>query len=242
MHRDRRLFITCGAMFLAASRRNGPTSAGFAAAFASAATADTLPASYRATLRSRWTAVNFPTRFPDSAHLTGLVGATHRDTVSFWAEGRAATLGIKNVAERGRKPDLLEEVAQAIALGTAHSALSGGDVPAGASEVRLDFPMDRAFPLVTLVSMLGPSPDWFTGVNAVPLYVDGRWLASLELPLRVYDAGTDDGVDFESRNAASAPRGLVTRLSTDAAHTDLLDGVHRTTGTSLATLRFDRLA
>jgi hypothetical protein len=195
-------------------------------------------ATYRATLRSRWDAANFPTRFPASAHLTGLVGATHSASASFWAVGRAATLGVKNVAEFGSKSALLNEVAQAVAAGHAGAALSGDGVPAGATQATLEFTLNQTHPLVTLLSMLGPSPDWFIGINALPLFENGAWRTSVQLDLRVYDSGTDDGASFTAPNAVSTPPGTVQRLSTPAFDTDFLDGGHRTSGAYLATMDF----
>jgi Spondin_N len=195
-------------------------------------------ATYRATLRSRWDAANFPTRFPASAHLTGLVGATHSAAASFWAVGRAATQGVKDVAERGSKSALLNEVARAIAAGNAGAALSGDGVSAGATQVSLEVTLTQTYPLVTLLSMLGPSPDWFIGINALPLFENGVWRPSVQLDLRVYDSGTDDGASFSSPDAVSTPAATVQRLSTAASDTDFLDGVHRVSGAYLATMDF----
>jgi hypothetical protein len=196
---------------------------------------------YRVTLRSHWDAATFPTRFPSNAHLTGLVGATHVATASFWALDRAATLGVKNVAERGSKPALLDEVALAIAAGTAGTALSGDGVPAGATEVALEFSLSQAFSRVTLLSMLGPSPDWFIGVNALPLFQDGAWRTSVQADLRVYDAGTDDGASFNAADAVSTPPRTVQLLSTGPDDSDFLNGVHRGGGTYVASMVFTLL-
>jgi hypothetical protein len=199
-------------------------------------------ATYRVTVRNHWTAAAFPSQFPSGAHLTGIVGATHGAGVDFWTLGGLASPGIKDMAERGRKTPLLDEVASAIAAGSAEFALSGDGVALGVPEVTLQFKVSTKFPRVTLVSMLGPSPDWFTGVGGVSLLGDGQWLQRLELQLRVYDAGTDDGTTFVSTNAVSNPAVPVQTLSTDARDSDLLNGVHRVTGQALASILFERLA
>lgn len=54
--------------------------------------------------------------------------------------------------------------------------------------------------------MLTPSPDWFTKVSAVTLYSDGEWTDEINLPLCVWDAGTDSGVNFKSTNEDMYPR------------------------------------
>jgi hypothetical protein len=239
---QRRGLLALGAIAMAGCGGSGgdaadPTRVALGAAPAPAADM----AHFRVTLRNHWTAADFPTRFPATAHLTGVVGATHGPGVDFWAPGRLASLGVKDVAERGRKTALLEEVASAISAGTAEFVLSGEGVALGVPEVTLLFTASTRYPRVTLISMLGPSPDWFTGVGGVSLLQGGQWLSRLELPLRVYDAGTDDGATFLSIDAPSNPRTPVQPLSTEPGDSDLLNGVHRIDGRVLASMLFERL-
>ena len=218
-----------------------PVGAASAATPATGATATGPTAAYRVHFRNHWSEAAFPTRFPAGAHLTGIVGGTHATGFDFWAVGRPATLGIKNMAELGSKAALLDEVALAVAAGQAEFALSGGGVALGVAEVQLDFTVSQRFPRVTLVSMLGPSPDWFTGVAGVLLLRDGAWVTSLEMPMRVYDAGTDDGTDFIAPDLVTTPPGVVLPLGTAPQQSDLQDGVHRGSGAALASIMFERL-
>jgi hypothetical protein len=73
----------------------------------------------------------------------------------------------------------------------------------GIAEV--DFTMDPGFPLVTVVTMIAPSPDWFVGVRNLSLCSDGEWVDSLSVDLFAYDAGTDSGVDYGSDNEPTVP-------------------------------------
>ena len=77
------------------------------------------------------------------------------------------------MAEQGRKTRLDAEVAAAVAEGRAQQVLSGGDVPLSPGTVSLDFDITRDHPLVTLVSMVAPSPDWFVGVSGLGLIENG---------------------------------------------------------------------
>ena len=205
-------------------------------------TDDPAPARYRLTLRSHWTAAAFPTQFPAAAHLTGLVGATHRAGLAFWSPGKVASAGIQGVAETGSKTALLAEVAEAVAAGQAGVALSGDAATQSAPVVMLDFDVSAGFPAITFVSMLGPSPDWFTGVNGAMLLRDGQWIDTIDLPLRAYDAGTDEGATFASVNQATEPRGIVQPLSTAPSDSDFSNGVHRASGQSVASLSLQRLS
>jgi hypothetical protein len=68
----------------------------------------------------------------------------------------------------------------------------------GAAAIPL-FSASRDHPLVTLVSMIAPSPDWFVGVTKLSLLDDSnQWKETLTVQLYPYDAGTDDGVDYRS--------------------------------------------
>ena len=74
--------------------------------------------------------------------------------------------------------------------------------------------VSQSYPLVTLVSMIAPSPDWFVGVSAVPLYQDGRWADERRFDLDPWDAGTDGGITFLSPDLPLVPRGPIARLTT----------------------------
>ena len=48
--------------------------------------------------------------------------------------------------------------------------------------------------------MVAPSPDWFVGVSGLPLFENGQWVEERRIDLVPWDAGTDSGTTFESRN------------------------------------------
>jgi hypothetical protein len=79
--------------------------------------------------------------------------------------------------------------------------------------VQMTFELDDQFPLVTLVTMIAPSPDWFVGVHGLPLFENGEWIGKTVIDLRPYDAGTDSGVTFTSANAVTSPREPIHELS-----------------------------
>lgn len=81
--------------------------------------------------------------------------------------------------------------------------------------VSLEFDISQSHPLVSLVSMIAPSPDWFVGIHGLNLLVNGDWPDELIMDLEAYDAGTDSGVSYTSSNQATTPQGSITRV-TDA--------------------------
>lgn len=160
---------------------------------------------YRVTFESTWSAQTHPFEFPANAHFSGLVGGTHTDQVSFWRLGGLATQGIQDMAELGSKTALIQEVQAAINAGTANAVLSGGGISPSPGSVSLTFDVDATFPLVTLVSMLAPSPDWFVGVSGLSLCENGAWIPQVVVDLVLYDAGTDGGPSYGSPNQPIVP-------------------------------------
>jgi hypothetical protein len=143
--------------------------------------------------------------FPPSPHFSGLIGGTHNDQVRFWEVGELASPGIKNMAETGNKSPLDAEIQAAIGAGTAGAVISGGGIGHSPGSVTETFTIDEGHPLVTLVSMLAPSPDWFVGVSGHSLRDGGEWVDVSVVDLVVYDAGTDSGTDYTSPNNPTIP-------------------------------------
>lgn len=157
-------------------------------------------ARYRVTLENYWGVEDFPQEFPDDGHLSLIGGATHNTAVSFWNEGEVATRGIEDMAETGRIDELLfDEVVPAIGNGTADSIIEIRSYTAaridGVPGVNMfEIDMQVGYPLITLVTMLGPSPDWFVGVSGLPLHSGDVWVTQLSVDLPLYDGGTKSSI------------------------------------------------
>ena len=67
-------------------------------------------------------------------------------------------------------------------------------------ELTADFMNDQ----LTVISMVAPSPDWFSGVASLDLcnHNTGEWKDSIKLDLKAYDAGTDRGMTFTAEDDA----------------------------------------
>lgn len=171
-------------------------------------------ARYRVTFQSDWSASTHPVDYPSSAHFSPLVGATHSDRVGFWREGALATLGIQDVAERGLTFRLGDEMNGAVAGGTAERWFTGPALGSTPGTTSLEFDITQAFPLLTLVTMVAPSPDWFTGVSGLRLFDGQRWVQEVVVTLTPWDAGTDSGTTFLSADLPSVPHVPVASIST----------------------------
>lgn len=151
---------------------------------------------------------------PPNPHFSGLIGGTHRDALRFWEEGGLASEGIKRMAEIGAQSPLDQEVIAAMAAGTAEHLLAGDNLRGSPGSTQFAFEVSRDYPLVTLVSMVAPSPDWFVGVSALSLFENGDWVGDKEVALVPWDAGTDSGVTFLSADRPTRPRQPIARITT----------------------------
>ncbi len=180
----------------------------FTTAQASTPQADS-PAIYRVTFTSNWNNDAHPAlTLPGSAHWSNLVGATHNDAVTFWQVGGLATPGIERVAESGTNATFQAEVTAATEANTADQWIQTGLTPfyAPDSTATITLTVQPEFPLLTLATMLAPSPDWFTGVSNLALQDEaGAWVDSFTLDLYPYDAGTEDGSGYSLSNPATVP-------------------------------------
>lgn len=170
-------------------------------------------ATYQVEFESTWSSATHPDQFPSSsAHLSGLIGATHQSNFKLWENGMLATPGIKSMAETGSKSPLNNEIDTAINNGNAEFLLSGDGINPSPGTALLTFDVTQKYAFVSLVSMIAPSPDWFIGVSGVSLIKKGQWIDELIIPLHAYDAGTDNGVTYLSPNNKTEPQGDISRL------------------------------
>ncbi len=179
------------------------------------ARADTVQ--YELTFDADWSRQTHPYMFPPSPHFSGLIGGTHNDLVHFWSVGAIASDGIERMAETGSKTLLQNEVNSAIDSGTAGSVLSGGGIGVSPGSVRMNFDISSEFPLVSIVSMIAPSPDWFVGVDGLRLLngeqAEGQWANQVAVPLLPYDSGTDSGPTYTSSNSDTNPAEVIHEIT-----------------------------
>ncbi len=168
-------------------------------------------ATYTATFTGIWNTQSTPGGVVGGAHFTTLACAVHNSDVTFWESGSMATPGVELVAEIGGTSRFQSEVSAAGA-----NAKRGFDVSLGFSTVgskNFEVEFAKSHPLFTLLSMLGPSPDWFVGVSGLSLLDgQGNWRSSHSVDLFAYDAGTEDGENFQLDNSATNPQGTITSL------------------------------
>jgi len=170
-------------------------------------------ATYEITFTSGWNTSDHGT-FPNNPHWSNLVGSTHNNQVTFFELGEMATIGIKNVAELGNNDQLMNEVNTAISNSFADQWLQQSFSSGALGSATLnDIMISEDFPLLTLVSMIAPSPDWFIGLNSFSLLdMSNEWKTSVTIDMFPTDAGTDSGITYESDDEVTTPQGVISNL------------------------------
>lgn len=174
-------------------------------------------AKYSVVFESNWSQDTHPHptgNFPSNAHWSKLVGATHNDQVTFLEMGEISSLGIEDVAELGNNTVFFSEINTAINNGTSNTLIEGPNLGSALGSIVIDeVSTSNDFPLLTLVSMIAPSPDWMIAINSVSLLdEDENWKNEIIIDLYPYDAGTDSGSDYNSSNMDMNPKGPISNL------------------------------
>lgn len=182
-------------------------------------------ARYRVEFIATWSADTHPHPggdFPtSSAHFSPLIGAIHHEGISFWAVDALASAGIEQMAETGATGLLRGEIAAAMDAGTALAVIGGNGALSPGGTVIDEIELTADFPLVTLATMIAPSPDWFVGISGESLLDESnQWAAEKTFTLYPYDAGTDSGIDYTSPDADTDPAALIHSVRSQAPFSD----------------------
>lgn len=170
-------------------------------------------ATYTVTFTGNWSAATHPTDFPTNAdHFSSAVGMVHRDGAILFEEGDLASQGIEEMAESGSNGTLESEVGDMISAGMARSYFSGGGLSTGMSERTFEIEVSSEFPLVSVVSMIAPSPDWYVAAENVELFTNSVFVETVMLEGLSYDSGTDSGSTFTSSNDDTDPAENIARI------------------------------
>ena len=184
-------------------------------------------ATYRVTFQGSWTTASTPGGVVRSAHFTTLIGAVHNGNVTFWQSGGVASPGIEQVAETGVTRSFRAEIERSSHV---FAVIQRGVSFGGTGRAAFDLQVPADHPLITLVSMIGPSPDWFVGVAGLSLLDgEGQWISERQVDLFPYDAGTEDGTEFSLSNPATNPQGTIMSIR----------GTGKFSEEPMATLTFD---
>ena len=177
------------------------------------------PAEYTIVVKSTWTKANHPFEYPSAnpisgPHFSGVIGAAHNASYAIFAEGTSPTPGLERLSEQGKHDPLDAEINAATAAGTAGPLFSTGPLREFTDSLVGTVHVDSAHPMVSLVMMIAPSPDWFTGVSSVNLMENGAWITSRTMDLLAFDSGGDDGATYKAGDKDNDPKKPTSKAST----------------------------
>lgn len=169
---------------------------------------------YQITFNATWTSETHPhEEFPSDPHFSPIYAMSHTEEHVVWAVGKQVDVGIKQIAETGQTSLLEEKTLELQKSSKVCDAAKGMRVNSpGSDSVTIE--VSKVYPLVTVVTMIAPSPDWFLSATSGSLFDTdtGEWKESVTIDLLPYDAGTDSGESFTSDDFPTDPQGVAAFL------------------------------
>ncbi|CAF0865986.1 unnamed protein product [Rotaria sordida] len=159
-------------------------------------------AKFQFTFQGLWSKQTHPKDWPPEnlLHWSDIIGAVHSEEYSLWNYGGIASDGLKQVAEWGAIGTMQKEIKNHTKFGVIRNLM----IVPGLWTVNISkstagaFTTSRNHHFLSFVTMLGPSPDWITGVSGLDLCLPNcTWLDNYEELLHPIDAGTDMGVRYD---------------------------------------------
>ncbi|KAF5285012.1 hypothetical protein FQR65_LT02324, partial [Abscondita terminalis] len=177
-------------------------------------------AKYEVTFEGLWSRNTHPKDFPSDVWRTrfsDVIGASHTIDYFFWNYGDMASEGLREVAENASTRTLESELkAKSEHIRTIIKARGIG-YPNVTGKTFAVFRVDNRHHLMSLVSMIYPSPDWFVGVSSLELCLENcSWVESMTLRLYPNDAGTDEGLTYDSPDQPTYPRGVIRKITSNS--------------------------
>ncbi|THD26117.1 SPONdin extracellular matrix glycoprotein [Fasciola hepatica] len=187
-------------------------------------------ATYNLTFQGLWTRDthprDWPVHNPGLLHWTNLIGASHMPSYRIYQFGEPASAGVSAVCAYGDTTVLKQSLSMAaasagstgsissvptgtqrgaIGIGPLHSLISA---PGMWSETTLNesrstlVGVNRTHPLISFLTMLGPSPNWCAGISSQSVcQADCTWVKHLEIDLFPWDAGVRHGDTYVPKSA-----------------------------------------
>ncbi len=163
---------------------------------------------YQAVFTGKWSADYFADgpKFPEKKnHFTPLFLLSHNDDLVIFRLGELASKAVEKLVEEG-EGDLMTDFVTKENGKNYFSFKFGAKISKGVSRATRTFRASDKSPYFSSINMIAPSPDWFVGVDSLPLKdSSGKWYSKITCELFAYDAGTELGDAFRQNNSASKP-------------------------------------
>lgn len=160
-----------------------------------------------------WSRYTHPDYFPENywvTYFSDVIGASHTNDYSMWAENQYASDGVKELAQSGSTKKLEAELKQVSPKIRTIIKAKELRYPVLNSKTFAVFRTDKTHHLVSILSKLGPSPDWMVGVSSLELcQKDCTWATQRVVNLNLWDAGTDSGESFIGPSSPRMPQDTI---------------------------------
>ncbi|XP_050438956.1 spondin-1 isoform X2 [Adelges cooleyi] len=173
-------------------------------------------AKFELTFEGLWSRHTHPKDYPDDnwqTKFSDVIGASHTIDYRFWEQGHVASEGMNSIAQYSATSTLESELkSKSDKIRTIIKA-RGISYPNVTGRTFAVFRVDQEHHLVSVVSFMYPSPDWFVGVSGLELCLPNcNWITNKTVNLYPWDAGIDSGVTYNSSDMPTVPRTTVQRV------------------------------
>lgn len=170
-------------------------------------------ADYMVSFQGSWNEKTHPFEYPSGGslnpngpHFSGLIGTTHNAGYMLFKEGMRPTPGLEKLSEEGAHSPLDMEIKQAMMAGKAGMMFATDFFLDVNAPKMFMVHASKAYPLVSVIGMIAPSPDWFFGVQNVNLMPEGKWADKVEVMAYAWDAGSDNGMSYLAADMDAMPK------------------------------------
>jgi len=169
-------------------------------------------ARYHLTITTLWSHHTFPRQYPEwrpPAQWSKVIGYSHNSEFQLYQVGQPSSVQLQQYVERG-STEGLDWIPQAEPV---LDLFLAPPISQGEGQTSSTLMVDGNHSMVSFISKIIPSPDWFIGVDSLDLCQNGSWTPLLELEVELLDGGTDNGLTFTSPNYPTLPPGPVHRIT-----------------------------
>lgn len=161
---------------------------------------------YRVEVNFAWSAATHGDAYPENGGLSPHVVASHGKFYTMWAPLGFSSEGVQDVAETGN-PDQLEMELMNQRKRNVFSIRVEDGPSSGTARRRAAVKVNGGRSYISSIAMMAPSPDWFTGIEAVNMCNEetGEFYDEMTGNLSAWDAGTDAGTEFTSEDVPLSP-------------------------------------
>ncbi|MCH7524362.1 MAG: spondin domain-containing protein [Bacteroidetes bacterium] len=161
-----------------------------------------IEATYKVTFEPIFTEELHPIDYPANAGFSKVFLLVHSNTSSVFTLGDTASAGLKLYAEEGNSSILVTEHTQTEDNVNPTTIVLGTSDVGPTEPVVFTITITPSKLLISFVTKISPSPDWFLGVDSFSLEnSDNTLVESVSIGLFALDAGTDAGETYTSANS-----------------------------------------